>query len=203
MNAQLLADLEAFEHEGLSDEDLRSRHGDEVDGILGIHERIRTVASAVPFDVETGWALVSARLAEPATVIPLRPRPRPRPRAVGLVAAAALMLAAGAFAAVRSHGVGERPAIPPVPSVTVASTSPGGSPRAGGHPPAGFVRGSETVEPLVPEEPGTTDGGSTGSQDSPDDIDNGSGNDGSHDDQGGGNDQGGGGQTPGASHSEH
>jgi hypothetical protein len=203
VNGQLLADLEAFERDALSREDLRFRQGSEVDGVLVVHDRIRALASSAQLDVEAGWALVVARLAEPAPVIPLRPRSRPR--IVGLVAAAALMLAASAFAAAGSHGVGERPAILPVVPATDIGLTPSGSPRAGGHPPTGFVHDSSDDDPVTTSEPGTTDAGGSegqGGQDSPDDTDHGSGNDGGHDDEGGGNDSGGGQQTGSAAHSD-
>jgi hypothetical protein len=185
-----------------------------------VHERLEHAAASSPaFDVEAGWAALSAQLEGPiAPVIPLRRR-RPR-RTVALAVAAAVFIGGSALAMVRHSGA---PGLSIAPIATLPASGPVTGPHvhpafSGAPPVDGAPAGPDGTSgggagggsPSDPSGSGSTGGssqegsggGSGGSggpnQDSPDDIDHGGGNDGQHDDNGGGNDangssQGGGG----------
>jgi hypothetical protein len=188
VNGQLLADLAALERAELSREEVLSRHGDAAADVVALHDRLRAFDDAPPFDVDAGWALVAAKIAPPAIVVPLRPG-RPRRRLVALAVAAALMLGGSALALVLARHDAPRPAVsssqnPPAATLDYVLVRPHGV-----HP----FGGPDAATPHRGESDGT--GGSTGgsssegpNQDDPNDRDHGTGNDGSHDDQGKGND---------------
>jgi hypothetical protein len=171
--------------------------------LLAVHERLERMASSMTApDIEAGWSAVAAALAPPlAQVVPL-PR-RSRGRVVLLVAAAALLVTGGAFAAVMAHGETPRHVAPPVSTVEV------GVPAAGPHlhPVFGGPGASTGPTTGTPGRDGAAEAGSQGSAngpgsssapaqgqheggapDDPNDRDQGQGNDGAHNDRGGGND---------------
>ena len=183
--------------------------------MLAAEERLQRLASTMPVpDVESGWAALSALLEPPAAkVIPLRKKSSGRP--IALLAAAAILVAGGAFAAVHQH---IQPHATPSPSTqgpTGAVAGPHmhapftGPPRVpsttAGHgsvePAGGHATGGSTTNHPAENTGSRPDRqGHTKTRDDPNDLDQGPGNDGTHNDKGGGNDGTEGSQTRGQGH---